>query len=44
MKKFETELPENYDALKKQANYTSSWRDRLNAVQALSADEKRYCL
>lgn len=37
MKKFKTELPENYDALKKQANYTSSWRDRLQAVQALSA-------
>ena len=37
MKKFETELPENYDALKKQANYTSSWRDRLDAVKALSA-------
>ncbi|MDF2653107.1 MAG: hypothetical protein K0Q73_8912, partial [Paenibacillus sp.] len=26
MKKFETELPAEYDALKKQANYTSSWR------------------
>lgn len=37
MKKFQTELPENYDALKKQANYTSSWRDRLDAVKQLSA-------
>lgn len=37
MKKFETELPEQYEALKKQANYTSSWRERLNAVETLSA-------
>ena len=37
MKKFETELPEQYDALKKQANYTSSWRERLDAVETLSA-------
>lgn len=34
--KFQTELPENYAALKKTANYTSSWRDRLDAVQTLS--------
>lgn len=37
MTKFNTELPENYDALKKQANYTSSWRDRLDAVETLAA-------
>ncbi|MGJ9457389.1 HEAT repeat domain-containing protein [Oceanobacillus sp. CF4.6] len=37
MKKFETELPEQYDSLKKQANYTSSWRERLDAVETLSA-------
>lgn len=37
MKNFETELPEQYEALKKQANYTSSWRERLAAVEALSA-------
>jgi hypothetical protein len=37
LKKFETELPAEYDALKKQANYTSSWRERLNAVETLSA-------
>lgn len=36
MKKFQTELPENYDALKKQANYTSSWRERLDAVHMLA--------
>lgn len=35
--KFKTELPENYADLKKAANYTSSWRDRLYAVQALSS-------
>lgn len=34
--KFSTELPENYADLKKAANYTSSWRNRLEAVQALS--------
>ena len=37
MKNFETELPENNDVLKKQANHTSSWRDRLDAVETLSA-------
>ncbi|RDW20195.1 HEAT repeat domain-containing protein [Oceanobacillus arenosus] len=37
MKQFETALPEQYEALKKQANYTSSWRERLNAVEVLSA-------
>ncbi|MGG0642667.1 HEAT repeat domain-containing protein [Sporosarcina gallistercoris] len=37
MKKFDTELPEQYEILKKQANYTSSWRDRLDAVNTLSA-------
>ena len=37
MKQFETALPEQYEALKKQANYTSSWRERLAAVEALSA-------
>lgn len=37
MKQFNTELPEQYDALKKQANYTSSWRERLAAVETLSA-------
>ncbi|RKJ59899.1 HEAT repeat domain-containing protein, partial [Butyricicoccus sp. 1XD8-22] len=37
MKQFETELPEQYEALKKQANYTSSWRERLAAVKELSA-------
>lgn len=37
MKQFNKELPEQYDALKKQANYTSSWRDRLDAVKTLSA-------
>ncbi|ATP39019.1 esterase [Solibacillus sp. R5-41] len=37
MKTFEKELPEQYDALKKQANYTSSWRERLAAVETLSA-------
>ena len=36
MKQFQTELPENYDALKKQANYTSSWRERLDAVHMLA--------
>lgn len=36
MKQFKTELPENYEALKKQANYTSSWRNRLDAVEELS--------
>lgn len=36
MTKFQTELPENYEALKKQANYTSSWRERLDAVQMLA--------
>ena len=36
MKNYQTELPENYAELKKQANYTSSWRDRLDAVKALS--------
>ena len=34
--KLQIELPENYDALKKQANYTSSWQDRLDAVKQLS--------
>ncbi|AWE07962.1 HEAT repeat domain-containing protein [Lysinibacillus sp. 2017] len=37
MKQFNKELPEQYDALKKQANYTSSWRERLDAVKTLSA-------
>ncbi|MDW0117096.1 HEAT repeat domain-containing protein [Sporosarcina thermotolerans] len=37
MKQFETALPEQYETLKKQANYTSSWRERLDAVQTLSA-------
>ncbi|WP_026908467.1 HEAT repeat domain-containing protein [Paucisalibacillus globulus] len=37
MKQFETVLPEQYEALKKQANYTSSWRERLDAVEKLSA-------
>ncbi|MCH7322955.1 HEAT repeat domain-containing protein [Solibacillus sp. MA9] len=37
MKTFEKELPEQYEALKKQANYTSSWRERLAAVETLSA-------
>lgn len=37
LKQFETELPEEYVALKKQANYTSSWRERLDAVEQLSA-------
>lgn len=37
MKQFETALPEEYETLKKQANYTSSWRDRLDAVETLSA-------
>lgn len=36
MKQFETALPEQYETLKKQANYTSSWRDRLEAVNTLS--------
>ncbi|PID06392.1 MULTISPECIES: HEAT repeat domain-containing protein [unclassified Sporosarcina] len=36
MEKFETALPEQYEALKKQANYTSSWRERLEAVKTLS--------
>ncbi|ARF16121.1 HEAT repeat domain-containing protein [Sporosarcina ureae] len=36
MKQFETALPEQYEALKKQANYTSSWRERLEAVKILS--------
>ncbi|MEK4229759.1 HEAT repeat domain-containing protein [Solibacillus sp. FSL H8-0538] len=36
MTKFQTELPENYVELKKKANYTSSWRDRLDAVKELS--------
>ncbi|PIC99632.1 HEAT repeat domain-containing protein [Sporosarcina sp. P29] len=36
MKNFETALPEQYEALKKQANYTSSWRERLEAVKTLS--------
>ncbi|GKV64534.1 MULTISPECIES: HEAT repeat domain-containing protein [unclassified Sporosarcina] len=37
MKQFETALPEQYETLKKQANYTSSWRKRLDAVETLSA-------
>lgn len=37
MKSFKKELPEQYEALKKQANYTSSWRERLAAVETLSA-------
>lgn len=37
MKQFETTLPEHYETLKKQANYTSSWRERLDAVEKLSA-------
>ena len=37
MKQFEITLPEQYEALKKQANYTSSWRERLDAVEKLSA-------
>lgn len=36
MTKFQTELPEDYAELKKESNYTSSWRDRLEAVKALS--------
>lgn len=39
MKSFNKELPEQYDALKKQANYTSSWRERLAAVETLSAHQ-----
>ncbi|MEG0258960.1 MAG: HEAT repeat domain-containing protein [Lysinibacillus sp.] len=35
-KKFKEELPENYAELKKVANYTSSWRDRLGAVKELA--------
>ncbi|MET4559523.1 hypothetical protein ABIA69_000666 [Lysinibacillus parviboronicapiens] len=35
--KIQTELPENYLDLKKAANYTSSWRERLAAVQTLSS-------
>lgn len=30
-----SELPPNYEELKKSANRTSSWRDRLNAVEEL---------
>ncbi|PIC82852.1 HEAT repeat domain-containing protein [Sporosarcina sp. P1] len=37
MKQFETALPEHYETFKKQANYTSSWRERLEAVNVLSA-------
>jgi hypothetical protein len=37
LKQFETALPEQYEALKKQANYTSSWRERLAAIEKLSA-------
>ncbi|AXI00857.1 HEAT repeat domain-containing protein [Sporosarcina sp. PTS2304] len=37
MKSFETALPEQYETLKKQANYTSSWRERLDAVETLAA-------
>ncbi|ARD47490.1 HEAT repeat domain-containing protein [Sporosarcina sp. P33] len=37
MEPFETALPEQYETLKKQANYTSSWRKRLEAVKILSA-------
>ncbi|MCM3638444.1 HEAT repeat domain-containing protein [Sporosarcina luteola] len=37
MSQFETALPEQYETLKKQANYTSSWRERLDAVELLSA-------
>ena len=40
MKQFQTELPENYDALKKQANYTSSWRERYTN----KPHEKRYSI
>ena len=39
LKQFETELPEQYEALKKQANYTSSWQERLDAVEILSASK-----
>lgn len=40
--KFQEQLPENYAELKKKANYTSSWRDRLDAVNELAGfkDEK----
>lgn len=34
--KFQEQLPENYADLKKKANYTSSWRDRLDAVNELA--------
>ncbi|WP_262175973.1 HEAT repeat domain-containing protein [Saccharococcus sp. Marseille-Q5394] len=37
MSQYETALPEQYETLKKQANYTSSWRERLDAVELLSA-------
>lgn len=37
MKQFKTDLPEKYEELKKQANYTSSWRKRIDAVNELSA-------
>ena len=37
LEQFETVLPDQYDTLKKQANYTSSWRERLEAVTTLSA-------
>lgn len=37
LRKFKTELPEEYEALKKQANATSSWRKRLDAIEELSA-------
>ena len=36
MTNFKTDLPEDYLELKKEANYTSSWRDRLEAVKTLS--------
>lgn len=33
--KVQNELPENYDELKKEANRTSSWRARFDAVEEL---------
>lgn len=36
MKNFKTELPEDYAELKKEANYTSSWSQRLEAVNTLA--------
>jgi len=40
--KEKSELPENYEALKKQASRTSNWRERLDAVEELGYWKNKY--